>query len=114
MVLRRCRQANGDLVIFNPTLAAANQLRSIPSFTEFQIHPRPGVWWWVQCVTFETGGAGMGISKCLKRLLFHIYKKKNVHQIDAKPIFLYQLTAGVQKPGGDSGIDPNALKSLVG
>lgn len=70
-------------MIFNPTFPAATQVRSVPAFTEFQLHPKPGVWWWVICVTFESGGAGMGVT-------------------------------GVQKPGGDQGIDPNALKSLVG
>ena len=61
-------------MIYNPTLALANQLRSIPSFTEFQIHPRPGIWWWVQCVTFETGGAGMGISKLILDYFLFIFE----------------------------------------
>ncbi|XP_031616370.1 uncharacterized protein LOC116336581 [Contarinia nasturtii] len=78
-----CQQSNGDLIIYNPTFPVETQTRSVPVFTEFQLHPRPGVWWWVICVTFESGGAGMGVT-------------------------------GAQNPGGDKGIDPNALKSLVG
>lgn len=99
------------MVIYNPTLQDGNQLRAIPRYVEFQLHPRPGLWWFVVCNGFETGGAGLGISKFFSVIFVFFFS--NLFQFILTFYFPLSI-AGVQKPGGDQGIDPNALKSLVG
>lgn len=79
-------------------------MRSIPYGSEFSFHPQPGLWWFVRCVGFETGGYGLDASTY--HLIVH-------YELQCSPEF-FPFAAGVSKPGGDSGIDPNALKSLIG
>lgn len=118
-----CQQNNGDLTIFNPTFPPATQTRSVPAFTEFQYHPTPEIWWWVICVTFETGGAGLGISKyrLILSIYLHFLFMKNFEILYAteknpftKILLFLNPIAGLQRPGGAQGINPNVLKSLTG
>lgn len=104
--LCRCRQDNGFLNIWQQ-LAGSNRFNVRTINGEFSFHPQPGLWWFVKCVGYETGGYGLDASKFS---VFDLQQTLNNVSI----LFIFLCVAGVSKPGGDSGINPNALKSLVG
>lgn len=66
------------------------------------------------CRGFESGGAGLGISKFYFSISHYKFIRNKYKNFNVFHFFFCLKIAGVQKPGGDQGIDPNALKSLVG
>lgn len=61
MLIYSCRQDNGFLVINRRYPDGRTRVRQTNG--EFSIHPQPGLWWFVKCVGFETGGHGLDMSK---------------------------------------------------
>lgn len=55
-----CRQDNGLLEIYQRLGNGNIRLRRING--EFSFHPQAGIWWFVKCVGFETGGSGLDMS----------------------------------------------------
>lgn len=61
---RRCRQDTHQLAVVERVHGTHKVIIRMRK-QEYFLHPKPGVWWFINCVGMETGGAGLDVSKCL-------------------------------------------------